>query len=73
MLVGAAVIAVGLVVLTRLRQTAKKTKSGAKKALKVPASSPTSVRNVATETGSVKTPGGRRSARIARKSLGHND
>ena len=74
LLVGAAVLAVGLVVLMRQRQTSKKSKRGTKKALKVtPASSPTSEKNVATGTGSVKTPGGRRSARIARKSLEHND
>lgn len=74
MLVGAAVIIVGLVIIMRQRQMASKPKRTAKKAIKVtPAPSPTSLKSVATGTGSVKTPGGRRSARIARKSLGHDD
>ncbi len=74
LLIGAAVIAVGLVVLMKQRQTGKKSKRGTKKAVKeMSASSPAIVRKVATGTGSVKTPGGRRSARIARKSLEHDD
>lgn len=74
LLVGFVVIVGGVVLLMKQRQTAKKSKRGATKAVKkAPTASPTIVRSVAKETGSVKTPGGRRSARIARKSLGHDD
>ncbi len=74
LLVGVVVIVGGVVLLMKQRQSAKKSKRGATKAVKVaPVASPTIVRSVAKETGSVKTPGGRRSARIARKSLGHED
>eukprot|EP00585_Thalassiosira_rotula_P010728 CAMPEP_0196133850 /NCGR_PEP_ID=MMETSP0910-20130528/2892_1 /TAXON_ID=49265 /ORGANISM="Thalassiosira rotula, Strain GSO102" /LENGTH=102 /DNA_ID=CAMNT_0041393605 /DNA_START=98 /DNA_END=406 /DNA_ORIENTATION=+ len=90
LLVSAAVVAVGLLVLTNQQ---KKTKQPQKREALTPSrpgktspppSPPPSpkktppraarmTRSLATGTGSVRTPAGRRSARIARKSLEHND
>eukprot|EP00580_Thalassiosira_gravida_P012440 CAMPEP_0201651066 /NCGR_PEP_ID=MMETSP0493-20130528/42365_1 /ASSEMBLY_ACC=CAM_ASM_000838 /TAXON_ID=420259 /ORGANISM="Thalassiosira gravida, Strain GMp14c1" /LENGTH=105 /DNA_ID=CAMNT_0048127329 /DNA_START=58 /DNA_END=375 /DNA_ORIENTATION=+ len=93
LLVGAAVVAVGLLVLTNQQ---KKTKQLQKREAPSPSrngktspppppspkKTPTKstppraakmTRSLATGSGSVRTPAGRRSARLARKSLEHND
>mmetsp|Transcript_5462 Transcript_5462/g.12452 ORF Transcript_5462/g.12452 Transcript_5462/m.12452 type:complete len:95 (+) Transcript_5462:71-355(+) len=82
LLVGAAVIAVGLVLMNQQKvgKTPTKRAQGRPKNTPTPVKSPTTppqsptvTKKIATGTGSVRTPAGRRSARIARKSLEHND
>ncbi|KAL3795570.1 hypothetical protein ACHAW5_008765 [Stephanodiscus triporus] len=67
LLVGVAVIAVGLVIMKRNKAKANRNKRAKYQA---PASeSPIMKKKIATGIGSVQTPSGRRSARLARKSM----
>jgi hypothetical protein len=68
LLVGVAVIAAGLVIMKRNKS--KAIARNGKAMLQAPApDSPHMKNKIATEIGSVHTPSGRRSARLARKSL----
>jgi hypothetical protein len=68
LMVGVAVIALGLVIMKRYKSKAIKQSKKAK--YEPPAKdSPKLKKKVATGIGSVQTPSGRRSARLARKSL----
>ena len=79
LLVGISVVAVGVLVMLKQQKAAKgqSKKSTPVKAPKAstPVKSPNAAvtRRIAKGEGSVRTPAGRRSARLARKSLEHND
>ncbi len=69
LLVGVAIVVVGLVMMKRNKAKAAKLRN-TKATLQAPApASPHMEKKIATQIGSVHTPSGRRSARLARKSL----
>ena len=69
LLVGALVIAVGAALMNKQKGGKKKGKSKKKATVSSTVMSPKQTRKIAKNSGSVATPSGRRSARLARKSL----